>query len=60
MRKFASFIFGLTLGMWGDAALVEFENTNWWRLFSPSSVEFKEQRPGATWYYEETPARKLG
>lgn len=40
MNKLAIFFFGLTLGMWGDAALVEAENTNWWRLMSPSTIEF--------------------
>ena len=40
MTKLTIFLFGLTLGMWGDAALVEMENTNWWRLLSPSTIEF--------------------
>jgi len=75
MRKLAIFFFGLTLGAWSDAALVEFENSNWWRVFSPSTIEFNrdaieaalepagkdagDNTPGPTWYYEETPARKL-
>ncbi len=40
MTKLTIFFFGLTLGMWGDAALVELENTTWWRLLSPSTIEF--------------------
>ncbi len=76
MPKLAIFFFGLTLGMWGDAALVEMENSNWWQLLSPSTIEFnhdviedalnpagqdagEEERPGPTWFYVKTPARKL-
>lgn len=40
MTKLAIFLFGLTLGMWGDAALVELENTSVWRLLSPPTIEF--------------------
>lgn len=40
MTKLAIFLFGITLGMWGDAALVELENASMWRLFSPPSIEF--------------------
>ncbi len=40
MTKLAIFVFGLTLGMWSDAALVELENSNWWQLLSPSTIEF--------------------
>lgn len=39
-RLLAVFVLGLTLGMWSDAALVELENSNWWRVFSPSTIEF--------------------
>lgn len=75
MNKLAIFFFGLSLGMWGDAALVELENTNTWRLFSPPTIEFNhevindalepvgkaadEQRPGPTWFYVKKPAHKL-
>ena len=40
MTKLTIFLFGLTLGMWGDAALVEIENASMWRLISPPTIEF--------------------
>jgi hypothetical protein len=72
MTKLTIFLFGLTLGMWGDAALVELENASVWRLLSPPTIDFnhefiedalepvvEKQRPAPTWFYVKTPARKL-
>lgn len=43
MTKLTIFLFGLTLGMWGDAALIEMENSNWWQLLSPPTIEFNHE-----------------
>lgn len=34
------FVFGAIVSLWANAYTAELENSNWWQLLSPSTIEF--------------------